>query len=194
MDAMDDTGGADSVRAGAYSERASAGEAASTRACGTERSAGILPAAIPAGAETEPHTGRAIVLFDGECGFCSANVRFVLRRDRTGSILFAPLQGKTARGILERAGLIATGAPDAALPQSVVLRDEAGRVWVKSDAALRIGARLPWPWRWASALRVVPRAWRDAVYDAVARNRRKLRGEGLQCEVLPAEWRARILD
>ena len=37
----------------------------------------------------------AWVLFDGECGFCDASVRWILRRDRRGRFRFGALQGAT---------------------------------------------------------------------------------------------------
>lgn len=48
---------------------------------------------------------------------------------------------------------------------------ENGDVRVKSDAALRIFSRLGLPWSVLAVGRVLPRSWRDAIYDFVACNR-----------------------
>ena len=46
----------------------------------------------------------SVVFYDGVCGLCSRLVRFLLRRDRDGRLLFAPLQGGLARAVLGRHG------------------------------------------------------------------------------------------
>jgi predicted DCC family thiol-disulfide oxidoreductase YuxK len=48
---------------------------------------------------------------------------------------------------------------------------EDGRLWARSDAALRIARRLRAPWSLLGILRIVPRPVRDRIYDVVARNR-----------------------
>ena len=116
-----------------------------------------------------------IIYFDGYCGLCDRFVQFVLRRDRAGRYRFAPLQGSTAR---ER--VPSTLDPQAS--QTVILED-AGRFRVRSDAALAILAGLGGAWRLAAWLRVIPRPWRDAVYDLVARNRNRWFGRRDECRV-----------
>lgn len=44
---------------------------------------------------------KHLIFFDGSCGLCDHAVQFVLRRDEKGSFLFAPLQGKTAKALLD---------------------------------------------------------------------------------------------
>lgn len=134
---------------------------------------------------TSPPEGP-IVFFDGECSMCDACVDFVLRRDRAGVFRFAPLQGNTARATLP------APAPDPS-GWSVILRDEAG-VHERSDAVLRILARLGGVWTIASWARVVPRFARDAVYRFVARNRYRWFGKKETCRMPTPEERGRILD
>lgn len=54
--------------------------------------------------------------------------------------------------------------------ETYVLLEE-GRVRVKSDAALRIFAVLGLPWSFMGIGYILPRSWRDALYDFVARHR-----------------------
>jgi len=56
-------------------------------------------------------------------------------------------------------------------------------VHTKSDAALRIAARLGWPWSWLPVLRLVPRGLRDAVYDLIARHRYRWFGQADACRL-----------
>ena len=98
-----------------------------------------------------------VMLFDGVCNLCNASVNFVLDRDRDARLRFASLQSASARELLTARGVAAPeGDPD-----SMVLI-EGDRVWVRSDAVLRVCRHLPWPWRAASVLLIVPRALRDA--------------------------------
>jgi len=53
-----------------------------------------------------------------------------------------------------------------------VLALQDGTLLLRSDAVLESGERLGGLWRiGARAARLLPRAWRDRVYDAIARNR-----------------------
>jgi len=131
----------------------------------------------------------ALILFDGDCGLCNRVVRFVAARDPAGQFSFAPLQGETGRRECERLGVqVPTGDPD-----TIVLTTEQ-RAWVRSGAAIEIARRLPWPWRAAQALRIVPEPLRDAAYRWVARNRFRWFGRADRCAAPTAELRARMLD
>jgi predicted DCC family thiol-disulfide oxidoreductase YuxK len=93
-----------------------------------------------------------------------------------GALRFAPLQGLTARQALPVALT--------ARPVTAVLLDARGLAY-RSEAILRVWARLPWPWRALAALRGVPRPLRDALYDRVAARRGGLR-------LGPLEWRGSL--
>ena len=129
--------------------------------------------------DTTPVVPKPLLLFDGECGLCARTVRFVLARDRVGRLRFASLQSDLGRSVLVESGL----DPDAL--STLVLLDEEGRVWTRSDAALRVAGDLRWPWRWARVGLVVPRGVRDLVYRFVARYRISWFGTADACE-LPA--------
>jgi predicted DCC family thiol-disulfide oxidoreductase YuxK len=105
----------------------------------------------------------SVILFDGYCVLCSRSYRFVTARDRAERFRFVPIQEPEGRELAAAVGV------DADNPETFVLIED-GRVFVRSDAALRIGAGLPW-WGWVSAFRIVPRPIRDWVYGVVARNR-----------------------
>ncbi|MEZ4416541.1 MAG: DCC1-like thiol-disulfide oxidoreductase family protein [Gemmatimonadota bacterium] len=139
-----------------------------------------------------PPQGGPILLFDGLCGFCDGTVRFVLARDRSGSVRFAPLQGTFAASVLER-------HPELRDVDSLVLVESSAngqeeRVWVRSEGAIRLALHLGGVWRLAGLLRVLPRGLRDRLYDGFARNRYRWFTRYESCRVPDAAVRPRFLD
>lgn len=131
-----------------------------------------------------------VLLYDGACGFCGTAVRLALRHDRRGTLRFAALGSAWGRGVAAR-------HPELEGTDSMVWLEPGGagapeRVFVRSEAALRLAAYLGGAWRLLSAARAVPRAVRDAAYDLVARHRHRLPGGGA-CVVPSAAERARFL-
>jgi len=115
-----------------------------------------------------PPSSAPVVLYDGDCGFCARSVQFILRRDRRGVFRFAALQSPAAARLLRSAGR----NPDPALTTFVLI--ENGVAYDRSTAALRIARKLDALWPLAYAFIVVPRAWRDPLYDLVATRRHRL--------------------
>ena len=130
-----------------------------------------------------PH---AVVLFDGVCNLCNRFVQFVLRRDPGGYFRFGSLGSEAAARVLER-----VPAPDP-LPDSIILV-EAGHVFTRSTAALRIARRLRFPWPLAYALIAVPRPVRDLGDDVVARRRYRWFGRRESCMIPGPGLRERFL-
>jgi predicted DCC family thiol-disulfide oxidoreductase YuxK len=91
----------------------------------------------------------AIILFDAECGLCSANAQFILRHDRAARYRLASMQGETGAALFRRHGI------DPADPDTLLLI-EGDRVWRDSDAVIAIYAGLGGPWRLAGVARLVP--------------------------------------
>lgn len=131
-------------------------------------------------------TERApIVFFDGTCGFCNRSVRWILRHDRRGELLFAPLQGETY------AALDMPGKPDD-LRSMVVL--DAGRLWTRSSGAVRTLRAMGGVWGWLGrALWIIPVPVRNLGYRLVAANRYRLAGRVEACEMPTSETRGRML-
>jgi predicted DCC family thiol-disulfide oxidoreductase YuxK len=126
-----------------------------------------------------------LVLYDGECGFCSKSVQWVLDRDSEQKFSFAPLQGETAEALRSRHAKI----PDS-LDTMVLVQSEKGmqRVYLRSAAVFRVAAELPGIWRVLGLLRVLPSGLMDLFYRPVAAIRHQLVGGGEQCRlVLPEE-------
>lgn len=155
---------------------------------------------------TEPResgAGVALLLYDGDCGFCARSVQFVLRRERRRRTLrFASLQGPYGSEV--RARHPEVDGVDSIIwyePPGGESRPEAGRgpgagrgerVLVRSDAVLAVLSYLGGGWRLLGALgRLVPRVVRDAAYDLVAHHRRRLASNDA-CLLPTAEQRVRF--
>ncbi|HEY6954669.1 MAG TPA: thiol-disulfide oxidoreductase DCC family protein [Flavisolibacter sp.] len=127
-----------------------------------------------------------IILFDGVCNFCNGSVNLVLKYDKSGIFRFAALQSEAGQKLLQRYDL-----PSAEF-DSFVLIDN-GKVYKKSEAALRVMNKLPWYWKELQILRIIPTPFRDAIYDFIARNRYKWFGKKDQCMIPTPEMRSRFL-
>jgi predicted DCC family thiol-disulfide oxidoreductase YuxK len=128
------------------------------------------------------------VFYDGHCGLCHRTVKFVLEHDRSGNAFrFAPLQGETFQSRVP-------AARRADLPDSFVVLTRDGALLLRSNASLYMLSRLGGGWRiLATILGVFPRAFRDVVYDFVARIRYRLFGRRDDlCPVVPPNLRARF--
>lgn len=129
-----------------------------------------------------------IILFDGVCNLCSRAVRIVLKRDRRREFRFAAMQSEAGRKLLAKAGL-----PEGGVDYLVLV--EGGRSYTKSDAVIRIAARLTPLWRcWALVARLVPRFLRDLKYDLIARCRYRIFGRSSACMLPPPDAADRFLS
>lgn len=138
------------------------------------------------GPRDAPGEPEGLILFDGVCVFCSRWVRFVIRHDRERRFTFTPIQSPRGRALAARYGI----DPEAPQTNAVILD---GRIWFKSDAALKVLAAMP-ATRGMSPLKLAPRAVRDAAYDQVARNRYRIFGRSETCMIPRPEDRARFVE
>lgn len=126
-----------------------------------------------------------IILFDGVCNYCNRLINFIIQQDKKGVFRFAPLQSESGQALLKKYGIEIT-------PESFVLI-EGERVFQKSTAALKVLNRLPWYWKEAQILRLVPTFLRDQIYDFVARHRYQWFGKKDHCMIPTSSQRERFL-
>lgn len=129
---------------------------------------------------------KPIIIFDGMCNFCSASVRFVLKNDKEGRILFTPLQSELGSRLL-----LANELDPGDTVSFLLIKNE--QAYTQSDAALEIVKDLS-AWKWLSVFRFVPRPLRDSLYRLVARNRYRWFGKRESCFVPSKEQKARFLE
>jgi predicted DCC family thiol-disulfide oxidoreductase YuxK len=133
-----------------------------------------------------------IVLYDGVCGLCNHLVQFLLKRDNHDRFRFASLQSEFARDLLTR-----HGADPHDLDTVYVAVDNGQpneRLLARSDAVLYMLRELGGFWKLAGIGHVLPKAFRDAVYQVVARNRYRIFGKHESCILPEPQHRAKFLD
>jgi predicted DCC family thiol-disulfide oxidoreductase YuxK len=112
---------------------------------------------------------ETVMLFDGTCKLCNGWAEFIIRHDRMQGIRLATVQSPQGQQLLAWAGL-----PTDQFNTIVLIAED--RFFVRSEAMFEILARLPVPWPWLNAARLVPQALRDWLYDKIALNRYRLFG------------------
>jgi predicted DCC family thiol-disulfide oxidoreductase YuxK len=127
--------------------------------------------------------GRALMLYDGLCGFCNRSVQWVIQHDHADRFRFAPQQSALAASLLGQAGIdresmLAGNSVylilNAGLPSQKLLR--------QSDVTVNLLLQLGGRWRLlGKLLRAVPPFLRNAAYRLFARNRYRLGGRHDEC-------------
>ena len=128
-----------------------------------------------------------ILLFDGHCNLCNAWINFIIKRDPSCKIRFAPLQSLAGRNLLEEHNI------DVNYVDSLVLLEKE-KFFVSSTAALRILSYLDGWERHLIALTVLPRPFRDLFYRFIAKNRYRWFGRREQCMLPTLELNKRFLS
>lgn len=119
-----------------------------------------------------------IVLFDSVCHLCNGWSRLLLKHDKHCHFTLCRLQSPAGQFYLRQLGLPLHTF------ETMILLERKGDTFSqyhKSDAALRIAARLERPWHFLAFLRYIPRPMRDLFYDLVARNRYRWFGRRSSC-------------
>lgn len=119
---------------------------------------------------------KHIVLFDGECNFCSFWVKYVVKRDKKDVFRFTSLQ--SGKGI----ELLKKHAIDKKIDSIVLI--EGRKTYIKSTAALRILKELGGLKSVLYGLVIIPYFIRDFVYDLIAKYRYNWFGKS-DCEFVP---------
>lgn len=125
------------------------------------------------------------MLFDGECNFCDASVQFILKRDPQANFKFTSLQGEKGKELLEMYNVSKE-------IESIVLI-EGEQYFVQSTAALKIAKKLKGVWKLFYIAIIVPKPFRDFIYQYIAKNRYKWFGKKQQCTIPTPEQRERFL-
>jgi predicted DCC family thiol-disulfide oxidoreductase YuxK len=130
--------------------------------------------------------GRNLIVFDGECVFCSAFFRFMLRHDRHQVFSYATAQGPLGQGLYAALRL-----PTDDFETNLIIVD--GVIYQRLDAFAAAMGQLGYPWRVLALCRWLPPVIKDAIYKPVARNRYRLFGRHAACMIPDPALRARFL-
>ena len=130
---------------------------------------------------------KKIILFDGVCNLCNGAVQYVIKRDKKDVFRYAALQSAIGEKLIEERGI------DTSKLDSIILVDPGVAYYTKSDAALEIGRDFGGLWKALALFTWIPRTFRDAIYDFVARNRYRWFGKKDACMIPTPELQAKFL-
>ena len=131
---------------------------------------------------------RQLILFDGVCNLCNSSVNYVIKHDKGNIFMFAPLQGKAGKQVVEKFKL------DTSKTDSILLFSEEKELKIKSSAALAIAIKLGFPRNLMIVFYIIPPFIRNWVYDYVAKNRYKWYGKKDACMIPTPELKERFLN
>ncbi|MAW07801.1 MAG: thiol-disulfide oxidoreductase [Halobacteriovoraceae bacterium] len=117
-----------------------------------------------------------IVCFDGVCGICNEWVDLLISKDSKRVLRYCPLQDSKIRPYIVQFGMDP-------LKLDTIIFLKKGEVFIKSDAVFEIMKEINF-FSWAvPLLSLCPKAFRNIVYDLVAKNRYKIMPKKENCRV-----------
>ncbi|WP_232423573.1 MULTISPECIES: thiol-disulfide oxidoreductase DCC family protein [Bacillus] len=132
------------------------------------------------------HHKHAVILFDGECNFCSKSVQFIIARDRKEYFLFASLQSEIGQNLL-KTYLLPTDC------NSFVLIEN-NQAYTESLAAIRVCRHLDGWWKVFVIGIVIPAPIRNFFYKTLAKYRYKWWGQSSSCMFPTNDLKRRFLS
>jgi predicted DCC family thiol-disulfide oxidoreductase YuxK len=130
---------------------------------------------------------KSIIFFDGVCNLCNSSVNFVIKHDKKAQFLFASFQSDAAKEILLHFNL-------KNFDSETVILVEGQKLYDKSTAALKIAKRLDGGFKLFYAFLILPKYFRDWIYDLIAKNRYRWFGKRENCIIPSAKLKNRFLD
>lgn len=112
---------------------------------------------------------KHIILFDGECNFCSFWVKYVVKRDKKDVFRFTSLQSEKGKDLLLKFKI------DPTIDSVVLIQNDID--YIKSTAAFRVLKTLGGFRSIFYGLIIIPAFIRDFFYDIMAQLRYKLFGQ-----------------
>jgi predicted DCC family thiol-disulfide oxidoreductase YuxK len=130
---------------------------------------------------------QPVILFDGVCNLCNSAVQFIIKHDKKNIFRFASLQSETGQKLLDEYNL-----PLNELNSFILI--ESNKAYSRSTGALRVATKLNGILSWLYVFIIIPKMFRDSIYDLVARNRYKWFGKKEECMIPTPELKARFLS
>lgn len=114
---------------------------------------------------------KHLVFYDADCDFCYRAVLHLIKLDKKNELLFAPLEGETARDVLT--GPNARYMHENSLVLFEDFRSDSRELYIRSRAIFRIYWLLGN--RWLGWISFLPHRFCDWIYQGVAKHRHRLR-------------------
>jgi len=120
---------------------------------------------------------KKIVIYDGECGFCNASVRFLLNQKPSDVIRFVSHQSHLGSELRKRYQV--TEGVDS------IVFVAGNQYYAKSKAIFMILEETDSAWKYLSLLKYIPALISDFCYDVIASNRHRITDN--TCQILTEE-------
>lgn len=127
-----------------------------------------------------------ILLFDGVCNLCNSIVQFTMKRDPKAKFKFASLQSESGQSLLRQFGL-----PTDDFDSFVFINGD--KYYLKSSAGLHVLKELGGIWKVFYIFIILPRPFRDFVYNLIAKTRYKIFGKRDICMVPTSDIKQRFI-
>lgn len=133
------------------------------------------------------HNGnKSIVLFDGDCNYCSSAVHFIIRHDKKDTFRFANLHSGAGKKLMKKFETEDT------LDSIILIEKE--KAYNRSTAVLRISKQLNGLYPIFYILLLVPSCIRNFLYDIFAENRMKWFGKKNSCVNPSKEMKGKFIS
>lgn len=130
------------------------------------------------------HSDKIIVFFDGFCGICNTFVDFAMRHNSKGNLFYTPLQGETAKELLDE---------KRRLDLDTVVVSYYGKTYLRSRAIFKVLGELNYPVRALVFFSILPSFLTDLGYKLIAKFRYKLMKPHDTCRMPTESERSRFL-
>lgn len=129
---------------------------------------------------------KKIILFDGVCNLCNNSVVFIIKRDNKDVFRFAAIETVEGQKLIEKHQI------DTSKVDSILLFEN-DNYYYKSTAALKIARHLKGGYPLLYGFMILPRFFRNWVYDIIARNRYKWFGKKESCMIPTPELKSKFI-
>ena len=130
---------------------------------------------------------KSIILFDGVCNLCNSSINFIIKHDKKKQFLFTSLQSDAAKDLMLHYEIKKYDI------DTIFLLEE-GKLYDKSTAILKISKHLNYGLQFCYGFIIIPKHWRDLVYDFIAKKRYKWFGKRESCIKPSLKLKSRFLD
>jgi len=131
---------------------------------------------------------KKLILFDGVCNLCNTSVAKVIDNDKKDTFVFTALQSETGQQILDQLKI------DISKVDSIILYEPGITYDIKSTAALKIMNDFGGFWQLTQLFWIFPEAFRDFIYDYIAKNRYKWFGKKENCMIPSPKLKVKFLS
>ncbi|HEU0118222.1 MAG TPA: DCC1-like thiol-disulfide oxidoreductase family protein [Alphaproteobacteria bacterium] len=127
---------------------------------------------------------KALFIFDGICVLCSTGCAWMMRHDSKDQFHFTTTATPLGKALFGHYGID--------VDKTYMLIDK-GRMYTKSDGYLHMLDQLGGWWPLLKVFYLMPRGIRDFLYDVMNRNRYRWFGKTGYCELIPEQFKQKML-